>query len=456
MKSLNITFVLMICLLLTAHAQTENLDSYIREGLSNNESIKQQNFNLEKSIYALKEATGLFAPSINLKTDYITGKGGRSIDVPVGDLVNPIYNNLNQINSVLTPSAPRYPTLNNLSEQLNPSNFYNAYIRASMPLVNAEIWYNRKIKKDQISMQQSDLLIYKRELVKDIKQAYFNYIKATAAVSIYENALTLVKESERVNQKLVENGKEVVFALSRSKSEVSKIEAQLNDAQNTKKNAAAYFNFLLNKPLDSEIKIDEALLKNMVMLPENPSANSSKREELAKLFTAKKITDNVLNIKKASWIPTLGAQIDLGSQASDFKWNSKSQYYLFGISFDWNLFSGLRDVNKVKQAKLDVLALESQTKYVETQLQLSSTTAANSYTSAVEQYKSAIEEETTAAQYFSLMNKRYKEGQALYIEFLDARNENTLASLRRAITYFDAWIKYSESERANASYQLSK
>jgi len=110
----------------------------------------------------------------------------------------------------------------------------------------------------------------------------------------------------------------------------------------------------------------------------------------------------------------------------------------------------------VKQAKLDVLALESQTKYVETQLQLSSTTAANSYTSAVEQYKSAIEEETTAAQYFSLMNKRYKEGQALYIEFLDARNENTLASLRRAITYFDAWIKYSESERANASYQLSK
>jgi len=325
MKSLNITFVLMICLLLTAHAQTENLDSYIREGLSNNESIKQQNFNLEKSIYALKEATGLFAPSINLKTDYITGKGGRSIDVPVGDLVNPIYNNLNQINSVLTPSAPRYPTLNNLSEQLNPSNFYNAYIRASMPLVNAEIWYNRKIKKDQISMQQSDLLIYKRELVKDIKQAYFNYIKATAAVSIYENALTLVKESERVNQKLVENGKEVVFALSRSKSEVSKIEAQLNDAQNTKKNAAAYFNFLLNKPLDSEIKIDEALLKNMVMLPENPSANSSKREELAKLFTAKKITDNVLNIKKASWIPTLGAQIDLGSQASDFKWNSKSQ-----------------------------------------------------------------------------------------------------------------------------------
>ena len=456
MRSLKIISLLLFAFWFSAQAQTENLDSYIQQGLANNESIRQQQFNVEKSMYALKEATGLFAPNINIKADYVDGKGGRSIDVPVGDLVNPIYNNLNQINSVLSPNSPRYPTLNNLSEQLNPTNFYNAYVRASMPLVNAEIWYNRRIKKDQISLQQSDLIIYKRELVKDIKLAYFSYIKATSAVSIYENALALVKESERVNQKLVDNGKEVTFALSRSKSEVSKIEAKLNDARNSQKNAAAYLNFLLNKPLDSEIKVDVALLKNAVMLPADPAPNAEKREELAKLFTARRISDNVLKLRKASWIPTLGTQIDLGSQASDFVWNSRSQYFLFGIFFDWSIFSGLRDVNRVKQAKLDIDALDAQTKYAESQLKLSSSTTANSYASAVEQYKSAIEEQNTAEQYFSLMNKRYKEGQALYIEFLDARNEQTQASLRRAITYFDAWIKYSEAERANASFQLTR
>jgi outer membrane protein TolC len=138
-------------------------------------------------------------------------------------------------------------------------------------------------------------------------------------------------------------------------------------------------------------------------------------------------------------IPKLGAQVDSwGLRHQDFKVNSKTGYYLLGISFDWSLFSGLRDVNKVKQAKLDVEALESQTKYVEMQLKLAATTAANSYSSSVEQYKSAITEENTSAQYFNLMNKRYKEGQALYIEYLDARSESTLASLRKAITYFDA------------------
>jgi outer membrane protein TolC len=453
MKSLK-AFILMMLAGLTAIGQTESLDAYIAEGLSNNEAIKQQNFNLEKSVYALKEATGLYMPNINLKADYLDSRGGRTIDFPIGDIVNPIYRNLDQINSVVAPGSPRYPTLNNVSEQLNPQNFYNAYVRASVPIVNAEIWYNRKIKKDQISLQKSEVAIYKRELVKDIKVAYFNYLKATSAVSIYENALIIVNESERVNQRLVDNGKEVVFALSRAKSEVSKIKAQLNDAKNTQKNAAAYLNFLLNKPLDSEIKVDQALLANAIILPGDPTPNSAKREELAKLFTARQITNNALTLSKSSWIPKLGAQIDLGSQASDFHVNSHTGYYLLGISFDWSIFNGLRDVNKMKQARIDVEALESQTKYVEMQLKLSATTAANSYTSSVEQYKNAITEESTSGQYFNLMNKRYKEGQALYIEYLDARNENTLASLRKAITYFDAWIKYSESERANADYKL--
>jgi outer membrane protein TolC len=456
MKPLKMILLLIMGFSALSYGQTDVLDGYVREGLVNNEAIKQQNFNLERSIYALKEATGLFMPSISLKTDYVDSRGGRGIEIPVGDLVNPIYSNLNQINAVVAPGSPQYPTLGNISQQLNPTNFYNAYIRTSLPIVNAEIWYNRKIKKDQVSLQQAEVAIYKRELVKDIQLAYFNYLKATAAISIYENALGLVKESERVNQKLVDNGKEVVFVLSRSKSEVSKIEAQLANAQNTKKNAAAYFNFLLNKPLDSEIAVDEQLLKNMVILPQTPTGDATKREELNKLTTARSIAYTVLNLKKSAWIPTLGAQLDLGSQASDFVWNKKSQYYLFGVSFDWKLFTGLQDVYRVKQAKFDVQALESQTKYVQNQLTLASTTTANSYASALEQYKSAITEESTSAQYFNLINKRYKEGQALYIEFLDARNENTLASLKKSITYFDAWIKYSESVRATAQYNINK
>jgi outer membrane protein TolC len=437
-------------------AQSDILNNYIKEGLDNNEAIHQQNFQLQKSIYAVKEATGLFFPNIGLRANYVDAKGGRTIDIPIGDIMNPVYQNLNQINAVLAPGSPKYPTLSNVSEQLNPTNFYDASFRATLPIVNAEIWYNRSIKKDQVNMQREEVNIYKRELVKDIKTAYFNYLKAVQAITIYENALLVVKESERVNQKLVDNGKEVIAVLSRSKSEVSKIEAQLAEARNNKKNAAAYFNFLLNKPLETDIVVDDALLNNVLPLPTEISTSSEKREELTKLMLAAKIDHSVLNLSKSSWIPKIGAQADIGSQASDFKFDSKSRYYMLGLSFDWSLFSGLRDVYRIRQARLESDALSAQTKYAQNQLKLAATAAGNSFSSAREQFNSAVDEESSASQYFSLMNKKYKEGQALYIEFLDARNENTLASLQKSIRYFDAWIRYTELERANAGFNINQ
>ena len=441
---------------LDVSAQSDILNNYVQQGIADNESIHQQNFQLQKSMYALKGATGLFFPTISLEANYIDAKGGRTIDVPVGEMLNPVYQNLNQINAALAPGSPKYPTLSNVSEQLNPSNFYDAYFKIAMPIVNAELWYNRSIKKDQIKMQQNEVVIYKRELVKDIKVAYFNYLKAVRAISIYENALRMVKESERINQKLVDNGKEVVYALSRSKSEVSKIEAQLNQAQNTKKNAAAYFNFLINKPQDSDISVDEALLNNALSLPGDLSLTSDRREELIKLMLATKINTSVLNLNKSAWIPKVGGLLDLGSQASDFQFNSGSRYYMVGVSFDWSLFTGLTDVYKMKQAKLEIDAISTQTKYAKSQLQLAASTAANSYVSARQNFSSAIDQENAANQYYGLMEKKYKEGQALYIEYLDARNESTLASLQKSITYFDAWIRYTELERANAGFNINQ
>lgn len=455
MRTLKLLFLLLLTGQL-AVAQGYILNAYVQQGLDSNQAIKQQNFQLTKNLYALKESTGLFFPDISLQANYLDSRGGRSIDIPVGDLMNPVYQNLNAINAVFAPGSPQYPTISNVSEQLNPKNFYNAYFQASLPLINAEVWYNRSIKKDQVALQQNEVAIYKRELVKDIKLAYFNYLKAVQAVRIYEAALALVKESERVNQKLVENGKEVAYVLSRAKSEVNKIEAKLTDAQNTKKNAAAYFNFLINKPLDSEITVDETLLNNLQPLPSATSVNAGKREELVKLGLAKKVDQHILSLQKSAWIPKVGAQLNLGSQSSDFKFNSSSRYYLLGLSFDWHLFNGLRDVHRIKQAQVELQALNAQTQYVENQLELAATAAGNSYTSASAQYESARQQEQSSAEYFGLMNKKYKEGQALYIEFLDARNETTLASLQKSISYFDAWIKYAELERAVAGASINQ
>ncbi|MEP6614109.1 MAG: TolC family protein, partial [Mucilaginibacter sp.] len=72
------------------------LDDYIREGLTSSQSIKQQNFVLEKSVYALKEAKSMFGPDVTFSTTYTKANGGRTIDFPTGDLFNGVYSTLNK------------------------------------------------------------------------------------------------------------------------------------------------------------------------------------------------------------------------------------------------------------------------------------------------------------------------------------------------------------------------
>jgi outer membrane protein TolC len=162
-----------------AGAQT-NLDSYIKTALVNSETIKQQQFLLTKSLYALKEAKSLFLPSVGFNATYTIADGGRTVDIPVGDLVNPVYKTLNQMTG-----TNNFRQLQNQSILLNPNNFYDAKIRTTYPILNAEIEYNRKIKTQQYNLQQIEINLYKRELVKEVKNAYYKYMQACEAVTIY-------------------------------------------------------------------------------------------------------------------------------------------------------------------------------------------------------------------------------------------------------------------------------
>src|SRR5690349_13812800 len=73
------------------------LEAYVQEGLTNNLVIQQKNISLEQAQTALSIAKSNFLPSVNLLADYTSGKGGRNISLPIGDLLNPVYSSLNQL-----------------------------------------------------------------------------------------------------------------------------------------------------------------------------------------------------------------------------------------------------------------------------------------------------------------------------------------------------------------------
>src|ERR1700736_5643949 len=46
---------------------------------------------------ALDQARALYLPTLDLNARYTRANGGRTIGIPVGDLLNPVYASLNQI-----------------------------------------------------------------------------------------------------------------------------------------------------------------------------------------------------------------------------------------------------------------------------------------------------------------------------------------------------------------------
>ena len=67
-------------------------------------------------------------------------------------------------------------------------------------------------------------------------------------------------------------------------------------------------------------------------------------------------------------------------------------------------------------------------------------------------YNAAQSQVASSQKYYSDMFRLYKEGQALFIELLDAQNQLVNAKLQLNISLFDTWIKATEIERANSSF----
>lgn len=237
----------------------------------------------------------------------------------------------------------------------------------------------------------------------------------------------------------------------RSDNEVIRIQANLETAKQTSTNAQAYFNFLLNEKLDSPIESDanEKLPNDLVV------ENTANREELQKLKQVKELNETVGKLTQSHWLPSLSGFADFGFQDFDFEVNKDSRYYFAGLALQWNIFSGNKNKYRLKQVEEDNKKISSQIDNVKEQLLLQFQISQNNLKSALEQFNADKNQKASAKKYNEDITKLYKEGQAIYIELLDAQNQWVNAQLNTNISLYNSWIAYAELERANATFNFN-
>ncbi|MEN9296478.1 MAG: hypothetical protein RJA42_745 [Bacteroidota bacterium] len=437
---------LLLLFALPVFGQKSVLDEYVATAFQQNITLQQKTIQVEKAMIALKTAQSLYQPTVAFQGGYQSGQGGRSIAFPVGDLLNPVYSTLN----ALTKSTA-FPQIANVETNFFPRDFYDVKVQTTMPLYNKDISYNKQIQEQSISLQREDVSLYKRELVKQIKTAYYQYLLSLGLQKVYDNALNLAMEGKKVNEKLLANGKGLPAYLLRSDSEIANIQAQMADAAKQSQAAQMYFNFLLNRELRAEIRIDFEVEKALAAVY---AVTPGVREELSLLSKSIGLQETVLKMNEAFYMPKLNGFVNLGSQSTLGNINSKSAYYFLGLQMDIPIFTGKRNLYKIKQTQLDIASAKNAYDISSKQFNMAAEIAQKNVQSSLVSFQASTKSYEAASAYLRLIEKGYKEGVSTYLETVDARNQWMNATINYQLKQFNVLIAAAAYEREAASYPL--
>lgn len=437
--------------------ETGILGNYVREGLAGNLVLKREELSLEKSLQALKEARGMFFPSVSIEARYSRAGGGRDIEFPVGDLINPIHSTLNQLLAGMG-QPPVFPA--DLQNEVIPflrETEHETKLRVVQPVFQPALYYNYRIQTRVKNLQAAKLNAFKRQLVLDIKKAYFDYLKTLKVKELLAGTRLLLEENLRISRSLFSNHKRTEEVVFRSKAELSGLEQQIAEAEKGNRMAAAYFNFLLNRPLDTPIEIEEHFLSlfppDKTIALEQLERNALKhREELRQLYSAVDAGREAIKLHKSSALPTITAVFDYGFQGEKYRFNGDQDYWMASLVMSWNLSRGGRDRAKIAQAALEKKRLEAQFSELENKIRLQVMEAYYDLLVARKAVVSTKERLHSREEVFHIVSKKYEQGMVPQIEHIEARNDYTIAAINNIIALFDYYTMEARLEQASAFY----
>lgn len=428
------------------------IDKYIKLAIQNNLYIKQQTFTVQQSFTDLDEARGLFFPSVDLKARYTRADGGRQIEIPVGDLVNPIYTALNIVN-------PQFGFPTNIPNESVPflrKEEQETKVSLLQPIVQPELFYNYSIKSNLVEIEKLGRDISIREIIHETKRSYLNILRTQNLIKLYKNSLQLLSENVRVNESLYKNDKVTIDVVHRAKAEKIKIEQLLVEAEKDHDLAKSYFNHLLNRELDSPIDIDEIKIEqkqNLVLVDLEIEALRN-REELKQLETLIEVAENSKGAANSSYFPNLFLAAEYGYQGENYDFDSESDYWIASLVFNWNLFNGLRDNSKSEKAELEIRKQSLQLNELTNKIKLQVREAYKNYILAKKIIEVSDERSLSSKMSFNIVNKKYKQGLVSQVEYLDSQNQLLQSEISSTLAGYSLMESYFDLEKITADLDL--
>ena len=447
----NLSSVVLACVLsATAPAvlraqRPDPLGQLVAEALRTNLGLESERLAERRTAAEVREARGLFLPSLGLQSRY-----SRLDGVPnIGDLINPAYATLNQLTG-----TKRFPT--NINFTLPQR--HESRLELVQPVFNLGIVANYAAAQARADGQRMQLASAARQLAADVQVAFLQEASARRAAEIYEATLLLVQENERVAERLLAAGSAIPEAVFRARAERADVEQQLAEARERQHAASQALNRIVRRPLDAPVEVVADSVFDR--LPLDITVDSAVahalagREELRQVEAGVHAAEASGRAATAAFLPSVSVALDYGFQGPDIAFKSSNDFWLASVVVSWNLFNGGRDAARKSEAGYDADRARTQRQDLADRITLQVRTAHEAAVVARSAIATADARLEAARRTFELLRRRYEEGVATPIEFVDARTVYTNAELNRVLTAYRYAIRWVELERAAALREI--
>jgi outer membrane protein len=432
------------------------IDAYVREGLKSNLSLRAQSLEVERAEAALDAARARYFPEAGFAARYSRSEGGRTIELPLGDALNPAYQTLNDL-LVQQGQQPQFPVVQNETINFLREREQDTRITLRMPLLNAAIPAAVRAQRELLGASEYSRQALGRRLKRDITVGYLGWLAAVRTQGIVDASVALLNENLRVNDSLHRNGKITLDQVLRARAELLAVSQQSREARNGASQSQSYLNFLLNRPLETALENAEVaadVSATTRALAELRQAALDNRPELAQMQHLTRASEAQTRIARAERWPTLSFGADGGIQGEEYDFGRGSNFATVSLLLNWTFFDGGARRAAVRQANATARKTATQLDELTQQVQLEVQQTLDRLDTSADSLATAEARAEAARAAFRIASRKRDEGVISQVEFIDARSSLTGAELNLNVTRFEVLARQAELDYATAAGTL--
>jgi outer membrane protein len=425
---------------------------YVAAALASNIALQTRDLEVDRAHEALRAARARFLPELALQARYTRSDGGRTIDVPLGTLLNPVYQTLNE-QLVAQGQPPRFAPIQDSSITFQREREQDTRITLRQPLYQPAIPAAMRANRELLRGAQASRTVLERQLRRDVTTAYLNWLMALRARAVLDSTREVLEENLRINDSMLRNGRVTEDQVLRARTEQLAVQQQLREAASTINQARHYVNFLLNRPLDTPL--EDARI-GAFEGPTNGAAQSTRqmlldaqqRPEVAQAAALVEAARAQERVARAALGPSLALAFDAGTQGETYRFGEGNNFSSASLVLSWKFFDGGASSAERQRARIAARQAQLQQDAIAQQMELEARQALDRLAESTDSLTVAEARAEAARSALFIATRKRDAGAISQVEFLDARSAATAAELALNVTRFQLLQRRVELEFA--------